>query len=91
MFWLNRVVSYVSGTQRNRHISPVIEASNGWGDGIEGNWMKNVLAIPPAQGADPSGVVDRNGPVSRMFCPGDRTRCLDIVWGILDALVVERT
>jgi len=52
--------------------------------------MKDALAIPPTQGTDLAGVMDRDGSVPRVFCPDDRTRCLEVTWGILDVLVIKR-
>ena len=54
-----------------------------------GKGMKDLLAVPPTQGTGLAGVMDRDGSVPRVFCPGDCARCLNIAWGILDALAIE--
>lgn len=50
--------------------------------------MEDILAVPPTQGTDFSGVVNRDGCVSRVFRSDDFAGRLNIAWGTL-CVVIE--
>lgn len=60
-----------------------MKATAGCGDGVGGEEMEDVLAVPSAEGADFIRVVDGGGCVSRVFRSSDCAGLLDVVRGVL--------